>query len=68
MTNIQKRLVNAYATLVMGQTYITKEEDRSNESQTLVPNTTWNLNDGTTTTLRFQVEMEVAMREIAILG
>ena len=58
MTTIQKRLVNAYATLVMGGRKTIEE----------VPNTTWNLADGTTTTLRIEVEMEVAMREIAILG
>lgn len=58
MTTIQKRLVNAYATLVMGKR-LTLEE---------VLNTEWNLSDGTTTTLRTEVEMEVALREIAILG
>ncbi len=58
MTTIQKRLVNAYATLVMGKRKTIEE----------VPNTEWNLSDGTTTTLRIEVEMEVAMREIAILG
>ncbi len=58
LTLVQKRLVNAYATLVMGKR-MTMEE---------VPATEWNLSDGTTTTLRIEVEMEVAMREIAILG
>lgn len=58
MTTIQKRLVNAYATLVMGKRMKLEE----------VPATEWNLTDGTTTTLRIEVEMEVAMREIAILG
>ena len=58
MTTIQKRLVNAYATLVMGKRKTIEE----------VPGTVWNLADGTTTTLRLEVEMEVAMREIAILG
>jgi len=58
MTAIQIRLVNAYATLVMGKR-LTIEQ---------VPATEWNLSDGTTTTLRIEVEMEVAMREIAILG
>ncbi|MBC8589321.1 hypothetical protein [Paratissierella segnis] len=58
MTTIQKRLTNAYATLVMGKRIATAE----------VPATEWNLIDGTTTTLRIEVEMEVAMREIAILG
>lgn len=58
MTTIQKRLVNAYATLVMGKRMTIEE----------VPATEWNLADGTTTTLRIEVEMEVALREIAILG
>jgi len=58
MTAIQKRLVNAYATLVMGKR-LTIEQ---------VPATEWNLSDGTTSTLRVEVEMEVAMREIAVLG
>lgn len=58
MTTIQKRLTNAYATLVMGKRMMVEE----------VPATEWNLADGTTTTLRTEVEMEVAMREIAILS
>lgn len=58
MTIIQKRLVNAYATLVMGKRMANGE----------VPATEWNLVNGTTTTLRTEVEMEVALREIAILG
>jgi len=57
MTIIQKRLVNAYATLMMGKR-LTIEE---------VPATEWTLLDGTITTLRIEVEMEVATREIAIL-
>lgn len=58
MTMIQKRLVNAYATLVMGKRMTIDQ----------VPATEWNLVDGTATTFRVEVEMEVAMREIAVLG
>jgi hypothetical protein len=58
MTPIQKRLVNAYATLVMGHRMDIED----------VPTTEWNLSDGTTTTLRIEVEMEVTMREIVVLG
>lgn len=58
MTAVQKRLVNAYATLVMGKRMTIED----------VPNTEWELSNGTTTTLRTEVEMEVATREIAILG
>ncbi|AFQ46255.1 CD1375 family protein [Desulfosporosinus meridiei] len=58
MTAVQKRLVNAYATLVMGKRMTIED----------VPNTEWELLNGTNTTLRTEVEMEVATREIAILG
>lgn len=58
MTALQKRLVNAYATLVMAKRKTLEE----------VPETVWNLSDGTTTTLRAEVEVEVANREIAVLG
>lgn len=58
MTTIQLRLVNAYATLVMGGRKTIEE----------VPTTEWNLSDGTITTMRAEVEMEVALREIIILG
>lgn len=68
MTLIQKRLVNNYTILVMGKRFITDEADRINESQLLVPDTEWNLADGTTTTLRFEVRMEVATREIVVIG
>lgn len=68
MTIIQKRLVNNWTILVMGKRAITNEENRANPSQLVVPDTEWNLVDGTTTTLRIEVEMEVALREIAILG
>lgn len=58
MSIVQQRLVNAYATLVMGNRRTIEE----------VPETEWELTDGTTTTLRAEVEMEIAEREIAILG
>jgi hypothetical protein len=58
MTAIQKRLVSAWATLVMaGRKTI---ED--------VPETAWTLSDGTQTTLRAEVEIEIANREIAALS
>lgn len=68
MTIIQKRLVKNWTTLVMGKRAILSEDDRENETQLLVPDTVWNLSDGTTTTLGTEVEMEVALREIEILG
>lgn len=68
MTLMQKRLVNNYTILVMGKRYITDEEYRINETQLMVPDTAWELADGTNTTLRFEVRMEVAMREIAVIG
>lgn len=68
MTIIQKRLVNNWTVLVMGKRAILKEEDRVNPSQLLVPSTEWQLSDGTTTTLNFEVEMEVALRETPILS
>ena len=37
MTLIEQKLVEAYAVLVMANRYILKEEDRTNESQKLVP-------------------------------
>ena len=58
MTALQKRLVNAYATLVLAKRKTIEE----------VPETVWNLSDGTTTTLRSEVEIEVANREITVLG
>ncbi len=68
MTFIQKRLVKNYSTLVMGKRAILNEDDRLNPSQILVPDVEWELSNGTFTTLRLEVEMEVALREIEILG
>lgn len=58
MTALQRRLVNAYATLVMAGRKKLEE----------VPETVWNLNDGTTTILRSEVEIEIANREVAALS
>lgn len=58
MTIIQKRLVNAYATLVMANR-MTLEE---------VPETPVTLEDGTPSTIRAEVEVEVAKRTIEVLG
>lgn len=58
MTALQKRLVNAYATLVMAKRKTIED----------VPETEWELSDGTKTTLRAEVEIEIANREVAALS
>lgn len=58
MTIIQKRLVNAYTVLVMAR--------RMNIMD--VPETPVILEDGTESTVRAEVEVEQAIREIVILG
>jgi len=58
MTALQKRLVNAYATLVMAGRKKLEE----------VPETEWELSDGTKTTLRAEVIVEIANREVAALS
>lgn len=58
MTALQKRLVNAYATLVMAGRKKLEE----------VPATEWELSDGTKTTLRAEVIVEIANREVAALS
>ena len=50
---IQKRLTNACTTLVNG----------TEGGHLRMPATEWNLADGTTTTLRTEVEMEAAIRD-----
>lgn len=58
MTIIQKRLVNAYATLVMANR-MTLEE---------VPDTQVKLEDGSDSTMRQEVDVEVAKRTIEKLA
>ena len=58
MTKIQQRLVNAYTTLLLAERLT--EED--------VPNTQWELKDGTITTLREEVIVAKAIKEIEHLG
>lgn len=58
MTIVQKRLMNAYATLVMASR-MTLEE---------VPDTEVTIEDGTKSTLRKEVEVEIARRTVEILG
>lgn len=57
MTIIQKRLVNAYTVLVMARRMDITE----------VPETPVTLEDGTESTIRQEVEVEKAKREIEIL-
>lgn len=57
MTEIEKRLVNAYAVLVMAE----------RRSLNDVPNTEIEKEDGSKTTLRKEVEIEIAEREIKII-
>lgn len=57
MTILEKRLVNNYTTLVMGR--VMNIED--------VPEREVTLDDGTKSTIRAQVEIEKAKREIEIL-
>lgn len=57
MTIIQKRLVNAYTVLVMARRMDITE----------VPETPVILEDGTESTIRQEVEVEKAKREIEIL-
>lgn len=57
MTIIQKRLVNAYTVLVMARRMDITE----------VPETSVTLEDGTESTIRQEVEVEKAKREIEIL-
>ena len=68
MTLVQQKLIDAYTTLVLAGKYITKEEDRTSETQNLVPATVVTLADGTQSTIREQVEIKVAERTIEVLG
>lgn len=58
MTLVEKRKVGAYATLVMANR-MTLED---------VPDTPVTLDDGTESTLRLEVEVEIATRTINILS
>lgn len=56
MTKLEQRLVSNWATVIMGQ--VATLED--------VPHRVIVMNDGTETTLREQVEIEIAKRELGI--
>ena len=56
MTKLEQRLVNNWATVIMGQ--VATLED--------VPHRVIVMNDGTETTLKAQVEIEIARRELGI--
>jgi hypothetical protein len=57
VTIIEQKLIDAYTILTLAEKYITKEEDRQNENQKLVPE-------------KFiqAVEIKVAERTIEVLG
>lgn len=57
MTILERRLVNNYTTLIMGRVMILEE----------IPEREVILEDGSKSTIREQVEIERARREIAIL-
>jgi len=57
MTILERRLVNNYTILVMGKVMTLDE----------VPERVVTLEDGSKSTIRAQVEIEIAKREIAIL-
>lgn len=56
MTKLEQRLVNNWATVIMGQ--VATLED--------VPHRVIVMNDGTESTLKEQVEIEIARRELGI--
>ena len=56
MTKLEQRLVNNWAVVIMGQVAVIKD----------VPHRAIVMNDGTDTTLREQVEIEIAKRELGL--
>ena len=56
MTKLEQRLVNNWATVIMGQ--VATLED--------VPHRVIIMNDGTESTLKAQVEIEIARRELGL--